>query len=103
MPRGPWPHGRPSRARGVARARGGRRGRMRRRRRRRDDVMSTAIVLIPGDGIGPEVTDAARRVLAAAGADIRWVERHAGIAALDRGSDTTLPKDTVDAILEHGV
>jgi isocitrate dehydrogenase (NAD+) len=65
--------------------------------------MSHTAVLIPGDGIGPEVTEATRRVLAAAGADIRWVERHAGVAALERGADSVLPADTVGAILEHGV
>ena len=33
------------------------------------------IVLIPGDGIGPEVTEACKRVLKAAGATIDWIER----------------------------
>lgn len=32
--------------------------------------MATPVTLIPGDGIGPEVTQAARRVIDAAGADI---------------------------------
>ena len=36
------------------------------------------VVLIPGDGIGPEVTAAVQRVLAAAGAPIEWVECQAG-------------------------
>ncbi len=61
------------------------------------------VVMIPGDGIGPEVTDAVRKIFAAAGAPVTWLERHAGVAALDRGADTVLPKDTTDAILEHGV
>ena len=65
--------------------------------------MTTTLVLIPGDGIGPEVTDAARRLLAAAGADLAFIERHAGVGALDRGADGVLPKETIDAILEHGV
>src|SRR5262245_27174698 len=64
---------------------------------------SHTVVLIPGDGIGPEVTDAMRRILAAAGAQINWVERHAGVAALERGGDTVLPADTMNAIVEHGV
>jgi len=63
----------------------------------------TTAVLISGDGIGPEVTEAVRRVFKAADVDIRWVERFAGVAALDRGADTVLPKETMDAILEHGV
>ena len=36
--------------------------------------MATPVVLIPGDGIGPEVTTAMQAVLAAAGADVSWVE-----------------------------
>jgi isocitrate dehydrogenase (NAD+) len=65
--------------------------------------MPHTVVLIPGDGIGPEVTDAMRRVLHAAGADINWTERYAGVAALERGGDTVLPTDTINAIIEHGV
>jgi isocitrate dehydrogenase (NAD+) len=61
------------------------------------------VVLIPGDGIGPEVTAAARRVLEASQAPVRFLERHMGIAALDRGEDDILPRSTVDAVREHGV
>lgn len=61
------------------------------------------VVLIPGDGIGPEVTDAMCRILTAAGAEIQWIERYAGVAALERGGDTVLPADTMNSILEHGV
>ncbi len=61
------------------------------------------VVMIPGDGIGPEVTTATRKVLEAAGAPVRFIERHAGIAALDRGTDDLLPAATVDAIRQHGV
>jgi isocitrate dehydrogenase (NAD+) len=61
------------------------------------------VVLIPGDGIGPEVSDAVRKVLDAAGAPIEFVQRHAGVAALDGGKDDVLPEDTVRAIREHHV
>jgi isocitrate dehydrogenase (NAD+) len=54
-------------------------------------------VLIPGDGIGPEVTAAVRRILGAAGAPIEWVECRAGLAALEGGQDV-LPRETLDAI-----
>jgi isocitrate dehydrogenase (NAD+) len=54
-------------------------------------------VLIPGDGIGPEVTAAVRRILDAAGAPIEWVECRAGLAALEGGQDV-LPRETLDAI-----
>lgn len=57
------------------------------------------IVLIPGDGIGPEVTAAVRRVIAAAGTPIEWVERQAGLAALARGEEV-LPPATLAAIEE---
>ena len=46
-----------------------------------------AVVCIPGDGIGPEVTTAVQRILAAADAPLEWVERQAGIAALKNGAD----------------
>jgi len=65
--------------------------------------MSHDVVLIPGDGIGPEVSEATKRILAEAGADIRWFERHAGMAAIEGGADTVLPQATVDAIREHGI
>lgn len=56
-------------------------------------------VLIPGDGIGPEITDAVLSVLDAAGASIDWVRCDAGLAALENGDDV-LPEATVEAI-EH--
>ena len=65
--------------------------------------MAHSVVLIPGDGIGPEVTDAARKVLEAAGADIDWHVHHAGLAALDHGSEEVLPDATVEAVRTHGV
>jgi isocitrate dehydrogenase (NAD+) len=45
------------------------------------------VVLIPGDGIGPEVTAAARRVLEATGVPIDWIVHEVGIPALDAGQD----------------
>ena len=65
--------------------------------------MSHDVVLIPGDGIGPEVSEATKRILGAAGADIHWITRRAGLAALDAGSDVVLPDETVDAIKKVGV
>jgi len=41
------------------------------------------VVLIPGDGIGPEVTAAVRRGMEAASAPLRWEEHLAGLAALE--------------------
>ena len=65
--------------------------------------MPTKVVLIPGDGIGPEVADAARRVLDAAGADLSWTVSHAGEAALAAGEKQLLPQSTLDLIAEYGV
>jgi isocitrate dehydrogenase (NAD+) len=65
--------------------------------------MTHTCVLIPGDGIGPEVADATKRVLEASGAPLDWISRPAGVAALEQGHDAVLPQATIDAILEHGV
>jgi len=65
--------------------------------------MPHKVVLIPGDGIGPEVSVATRRVLEAAGAPVAFVERFAGEAALERGLEDLLPAETVAAVKEHGV
>ncbi len=61
------------------------------------------IVLIPGDGIGPEVTGAARRVIEAAGFAAEWVELPAGASALEQGFDNVLPQRTIAAIKAHKV
>ncbi len=60
------------------------------------------VVRIAGDGIGPEVMDAACRVLRAAGAPVRWVDARAGQAALD-SCDEVLPEATVEAVRQAGV
>jgi isocitrate dehydrogenase (NAD+) len=60
------------------------------------------IVLIPGDGIGPEVAVATTRVLEAAQAPVEWVEHHAGIAALETLGEV-LPEKTLDAVRERGL
>ncbi len=61
------------------------------------------IVLIPGDGIGPEVSAAARKVLDAAELSVEWVVLPAGASALDQGFDNVLPQRTVAAIQAHKV
>jgi len=59
--------------------------------------MPYRIIFIPGDGIGPEVTAAARRVVDATGLDIQWEERLAGQAALEKHGHP-LPAETLDAV-----
>jgi isocitrate dehydrogenase (NAD+) len=61
------------------------------------------IVLIPGDGIGPEVTSATKRVLDAAGFSVDWVELPAGAAAVEQGFGDVLPERTLAAIRAHRV
>src|SRR5436853_3077580 len=61
------------------------------------------IVLIPGDGIGPEVTAATKRVIEAAGLAVEWVELPAGAAAIEQGLDSVLPERTLAAIRAHKV
>jgi isocitrate dehydrogenase (NAD+) len=59
--------------------------------------MAHRVTLIPGDGIGPEVADAARIVLDAAHPGIEWVDAVAGAGALQtRGA--LLPHETLDSI-----
>jgi isocitrate dehydrogenase (NAD+) len=64
--------------------------------------MSTVVTLIPGDGIGPSITAATRRVLEAAGAQLEWEEHLAGIAAVD-AHHTPLPDDTLESIRRNRV
>ena len=66
------------------------------------DTKRTKVALIRGDGIGPEIADAALRVLDAAGADIEWVELSAGQAAMD-AEGTPLPDETVMRAKEIGI
>jgi isocitrate dehydrogenase (NAD+) len=65
--------------------------------------MARRITLLPGDGIGPEVTEATVRVLDATGLDIEW-DRHRviGQTAVERGRPA-LPPDVVDSLHETGV
>jgi isocitrate dehydrogenase (NAD+) len=60
------------------------------------------VVLIPGDGIGPEVSAAAQEVVAAAGVVIDWEIAHAGVAAAERFGDP-LPEATLEAVRRHRV
>src|SRR5438309_384088 len=62
----------------------------------------TPVVLIAGDGIGPEVTAAAQEIVHAADARIDWVEGHAGLGALEQFGDP-LPAVTLDLIRRHRV
>ncbi len=60
------------------------------------------VTLIPGDGIGPEITAATRRVLEACGVAFAWDEQLAGVAALN-DAGTPLPDATVESVRRTGV
>ncbi len=64
--------------------------------------MATKVTLIPGDGIGPSITEATLRVLEAAGADVEWDEQVAGLTALQERS-APLPEETLDSIRRNRV
>lgn len=59
--------------------------------------MTYRIVLIPGDGIGPEVAEATQRVIEATGLSIEWEKHLAGQAAVD-ALGSPLPADTLEAV-----
>jgi isocitrate dehydrogenase (NAD+) len=60
------------------------------------------ITLIPGDGIGPEVTDAVLQILDAAGVSIEWERHDAGVLAFER-SGHALPADLIESIRRNKV
>lgn len=60
------------------------------------------VVLIPGDGIGTEITEVAKEVISASGADIEWIPRSAGASAIEKHGEV-LPESTLEAIREHKV
>src|SRR5438477_1721039 len=62
----------------------------------------TPVVMIAGDGIGPEVMAATREVVRAAGAAIDWIEASAGLGAMERFGDP-LPDQTLDLIRKYRV
>ncbi|MEF8938618.1 MAG: isocitrate/isopropylmalate family dehydrogenase [Salinivenus sp.] len=65
--------------------------------------MSHRITLLPGDGIGPEVTEATVQVIEASGVEVEW-DRHRviGQTAVERGRPA-LPPDVIDSLHETGV
>jgi len=64
--------------------------------------MTHTITLIPGDGIGPEVTEAVVKVLDAAGLQAAWERHDAGVLALEKHGDT-LPAELLDSIRRNKV
>jgi isocitrate dehydrogenase (NAD+) len=64
--------------------------------------MTHRITLIPGDGIGPEVSEAVLRILKVAGVSIDWEPHDAGVLAVERHG-TPLPVELLESIRRHKV
>jgi isocitrate dehydrogenase (NAD+) len=64
--------------------------------------MKHTITLIPGDGIGPEVSSAVVRLIEAAGASVEWETHYAGAQALEKFGET-LPADLLESIKRNKV
>src|SRR2546423_11462437 len=64
------------------------------------------VTLIPGDGTGPELADATRRVLEAAaatvGSSFEWDVQEAGVDIMETAG-TPLPQATIDSVRRNGV
>ena len=64
--------------------------------------MTYKITLISGDGIGPEISKAATRIIDATGVDCEWIEHEAGIRAYEK-TGNPLPPELLDSIRENKV
>jgi isocitrate dehydrogenase (NAD+) len=61
------------------------------------------VTLIPGDGTGPELAEATRRVLEATGVGFDWDVQEAGADVMDEHGGNPLPEPTLDSIRRTGV
>jgi isocitrate dehydrogenase (NAD+) len=64
--------------------------------------MAHRVTLIPGDGTGPEIAEATRRVLEATGVEFDWDEQPAGVEVFEEEGNP-LPERTLDSIRERGI
>lgn len=64
--------------------------------------MTYTVTLIPGDGIGPEVAQAMRRVIDATGVSIEWDVQEAGEAVIEKYG-TPLPEHVLESIRRNKV
>jgi isocitrate dehydrogenase (NAD+) len=65
--------------------------------------MAHRVTLIPGDGTGPELTEATRRVLEATGVEFEWDVRPAGEEVMAQHGGNPLPEETLESIRQNGV
>jgi len=64
--------------------------------------MPYTVTLVPGDGTGPELTEATRRVLEATGVEFTWDVQQAGVDVME-SAGTPLPPETLGSIKRNGV
>jgi isocitrate dehydrogenase (NAD+) len=64
--------------------------------------MPYSITLIPGDGIGPSISEAAQAIIAATGVEVKWDVEEAGIPAIAKYKDP-LPQSVLDSIAKNKV
>jgi isocitrate dehydrogenase (NAD+) len=64
--------------------------------------MTHRVTLIPGDGTGPELTEATRRVLEATGVPFEWEVQEAGVDVMEKAG-TPLPEATLESVRRNGV
>ena len=60
------------------------------------------VTLIPGDGVGPEVSEATRRVLEATGVQFEWDVQNAGLAVMEKYG-TPMPDHVLESIRRNKV
>jgi isocitrate dehydrogenase (NAD+) len=65
--------------------------------------MAHRVTFIPGDGTGPEIAEATRRVLEASGAELEWDVQHAGADVMDEYGGNPLPDHVLDSIKQNRV
>jgi isocitrate dehydrogenase (NAD+) len=64
--------------------------------------MAHPVTLIPGDGTGPELAEATRRVLEATGVEFEWDIQHAGTDVMDQNEGNPLPEHVLESIRRNG-
>src|SRR6266536_672276 len=64
--------------------------------------MPYSVTFIPGDGVGPELSEATRRVLEATGVEFEWDVQEAGADVMEKYG-TPLPQQVLDSIRQNGV
>jgi isocitrate dehydrogenase (NAD+) len=65
--------------------------------------MAHRVTFIPGDGTGPEIAEATRRVLEASGAELEWDVQLAGADVMEEHGGNPLPDPVLDSIKQNGV